>query len=820
MKLYLGTLFFLCTLTLWSQPRRVLVQDSTNGQALPFVNVVFDQTTRGTVSDEQGRFEVPPGVRQLKLSYVGYESLRLAVPKRGAQPWVIQMMPRSQNLTEVTVTAGINPALRIVNQAIAHRDQNNPEQLESFRYESYSKFYMTGDSVPDQITRDSLLIKRKKKADTTVVVIDSSNYEFNRHLERHHLFVMETVTRRTYKAPRDHEEVLAQRTSGFKNPIFAYFVTQFQSLSLYNDFIGITGINYSSPIARGAPRRYYFILEDTAIGSGNDTTFFISFRPQPGTGVATLRGVMGIHSDGWALANFRARPASGSSGFPLEIIQKSQRYGDSIWFPKSLEARLRIPLDTNFNQGVIRGVLTRQLLDVELQLDDLRLRDVSKDQLSMNRAALKNTDSILASYRTDSLDSLSVNAYRFMDSVGEANNLDRGLDLLLTLASGKVSYKFLDVDLASLLRFSQFEEIRPGLGLSTNEELSRWFSIHGYAGYGFGDKRWKHRGELRIHPPAYTDWEFYGGFEKELYETGNFELVQLERQNLLQNEFRNYFILRWDFVQQNYGGLRFSPWLNAELDLSYRDGQRRFLGGYRFLPEGATESVDVFQNEELVLALSYAPGQKTAQLIDQTLEIAPPKAHFTVQYRAGQAVAVGRYDQLTLATKWQKIWPGGDRASVRLMAGQTWGAVPASRLFIGEPAMRDEPGYLQRSIAPASMHAFETMRFFEFLSSRYTSLSARYDLGMLWDARKKLNPNWVLVQRAAWGDLRRPEQHLNLPFQTLDRGFYESGLEVNNLIKTRLIFGYGLGFFYRYGPLQRSTWDQNLAVKLTLRTNL
>ena len=47
-------------------------------------------------------------------------------------------------------------------------------------------------------------------------------------------------------------------------------------------------------------------------------------------------------------------------------------------------------------------------------------------------------------------------------------------------------------------------------------------------------------------------------------------------------------------------------------------------------------------------------------------------------------------------------------------------------------------------------------------------------------------------------------------FKTLDQGFYESGLEFNQIFK-----GLGIGSFYRYGPNGLPGFYDNFAIKVS-----
>jgi hypothetical protein len=150
-------------------------------------------------------------------------------------------------------------------------------------------------------------------------------------------------------------------------------------------------------------------------------------------------------------------------------------------------------------------------------------------------------------------------------------------------------------------------------------------------------------------------------------------------------------------------------------------------------------------------------------------------------------------------------------------AGIVSGALPYAKLYTGIANMTNG-SVQQRYFAIADRHSFETMRVNEFLSDRYMQFLFRQDLKTLLFRRNNFAPHIELVTRAAWGDLRNPELHLNLPTARLNHGFFESGFEVNRLYSSK-IGGFesalGLGFYYRYGANSLVGFENNFALKFT-----
>ena len=60
-----------------------------------------------------------------------------------------------------------------------------------------------------------------------------------------------------------------------------------------------------------------------------------------------------------------------------------------------------------------------------------------------------------------------------------------------------------------------------------------------------------------------------------------------------------------------------------------------------------------------------------------------------------------------------------------------------------------------------------------------------------------------------------PENHIGLPFKSLEDGFIESGVEANKIFK-----GLGLTAYYRYGPNQLPRFDDNISIKVSYHLDL
>jgi hypothetical protein len=79
----------------------------------------------------------------------------------------------------------------------------------------------------------------------------------------------------------------------------------------------------------------------------------------------------------------------------------------------------------------------------------------------------------------------------------------------------------------------------------------------------------------------------------------------------------------------------------------------------------------------------------------------------------------------------------------------------------------------------------------------------------------KWNPDIEFVMNAIVGTLNNPELHKNIEFKTLEKGYYETGIEINKMWNS-----IGIGAYYRFGPYSLPETADNFSVKVTARINL
>jgi hypothetical protein len=104
----------------------------------------------------------------------------------------------------------------------------------------------------------------------------------------------------------------------------------------------------------------------------------------------------------------------------------------------------------------------------------------------------------------------------------------------------------------------------------------------------------------------------------------------------------------------------------------------------------------------------------------------------------------------------------------------------------------------------------------EFTSDRYTSLSISHSFGKLLFRSRNFNPEPELVTNLGIGSLSHPENHSIESLKSFEKGYFESGLVLNKIIRFG-ITDLGFAWFFRYGPYALPSTKENMAWKIAFQ---
>jgi hypothetical protein len=168
------------------------------------------------------------------------------------------------------------------------------------------------------------------------------------------------------------------------------------------------------------------------------------------------------------------------------------------------------------------------------------------------------------------------------------------------------------------------------------------------------------------------------------------------------------------------------------------------------------------------------------------------------------------YNRLDIRLEGFKKWRRIGTSFFNINGGAIDGLVPYARLFNGRGNFKGG----KASLRLTGENSFETMQMNEFLSDRYIAIFFRHNLGSFFKINN-FKPDFVIGNNILFGTLKNPNSHQFIDFKIPNKGLYETGLQINNII-TFSGGGYGISAFYRYGPYASLVFKNNFSLKLTL----
>lgn len=409
--------------------------------------------------------------------------------------------------------------------------------------------------------------------------------------------------------------------------------------------------------------------------------------------------------------------------------------------------------------------------------------------------------------------SLTSTAQTPSDSTGIAQDSIKKRRFLKQLGEGYFPTKILNLDMRYLVKFNQYEGFRTGLGGITNEGFSEKYRLDGYVVYGFVDKNIKYSlgGSFRL--AAKTNTWINLSYTDDLLETGSSKFLTDKR-------FFSFFeprLLNIDLFHKHITSKvsiehHFSPQLISETEFAISNINPTY--DYSYHLNG--KSFGNFETSTAKLSLQWSPFSKY-ELKENTLsETKDGYPKFTLQYTKsfkGLLNADFNFSKLDFRTLYKFNQKNEGFSMATLSAGLAQGDAPLTHLYHAYPNNINKETILQR-FSVAGINSFETMYFNEFFSDRFATLIFKHYM-QPFPISKRFRPQMVLITRYALGDMNKVSRHQNVSFGSLNKGYSESGFEIN-----KLLLGFGLSFSYRYGAYHLPEFADNIAFKFTFNITL
>jgi hypothetical protein len=772
------------------------VIDSATRKPVSFASVVSASQGRGTSTSVDGSFSfvVKKSGEQLTISSIGYKK-RTWTTQDGFNE--IYLAPLNANMQAIVIKPNDiqDPhALRIIRKAIENRKNNDPEELGSFSYSSYSKGLV-----------DTLKGEGARKASGKVIGPSAKN-DTGRHQ-----FMVESFFEHKYKKPGLHNNrMTAQRVSGLGNPYVIGLITQIQYYTFYKDEFAMLGKTYHNPVSNKYYKSYVFSLIDSVKGEDDMLTYIISFRPRhKSLGTNLMKGQVHIHDKDYAIVNVEAAAYFSSSTSSVSFKQNYEKTEDH-WFPKQLQTQLMLlpseeEEDSSEQGAAMKFLVTSYLKDIVIN-PELKRSTFNNYEIVIDENSGKRSDRYWDERRVVPLDMSEVRTYIYLDSVFKADSsirkMNNRMDALGYLISGKIPVGNVSIELNEILKLNDFETVRLGFGLSTNERFSEKHKIGLSGGYGFRDNAWKYSGYYEYKPDRDADLTFGLNYRKDIYLWGMSQLLQPGIR------IRNYQYLLNDKADdirkvEFYTKFRMLKKVEAKAFVNFQE--RDFNHEYEYTYKGLGYSDARIYEGGLRLTTRF----KQAKLKYGSLELSGFKKddpRMALDMRFGRSVDEAEgLNYVRLEGIYENNFNLGrvGKMLYNISGGHIAGRTPYSMLF-------NNLGTGRRSFDMFVPGTFSSMAPFEFTNTSYAALYTEFETGYIIQKRKKWGISVFLPNNIGIGRYDQDLTH-SVTIRQMNQLYSETGLGLKFRTRKRMV---GVAALYRYGMYKAAEFNDNLYFRI------
>ena len=777
-----------------------IVIDELSKEKLAFVNIIVNENgTLGTTTDIDGNFILnsKEKINTLTFSFVGYEKKQVTV--NDENEIFVKLKPQNIQLSEIVIDGRNNPANRIIDSVYKYRDSNNPPSLDSYYYKMYDNMVFTIDTSWRNV-----------------------HNEIGDKLRKNDLLAMETVSEKYFLKPnKSKKNILANKFSGSKNPVFIYLIESIQGVGFYDDLINIDAKNYVNPISRNSKNKYIFVLESALKDERNDSIFVISFRPYKNTSFNALKGTITVNSDNWAVQNIKASPSKQSPMYSIEIQQLYEKVNDEFWFPKQLNtiiatydresiknekiarandtiSNLTVSMNGDINMPLL-GIGKSYITDIEINKNiDKKIFGTADFTINENAA---NADDIIKSYRYERLSDERLEAtYKFVDSIfQDANiNIDKLTSSLASILTNEIPIGCVNLKVNDIMDYNIGNGYMLGLGLGTNKHLSNFFSVGGFGNYWFKAKEANYGGNVDFKILNSKDMRLNISYSHKFERLGDYDFED-KTSFLSQNNYKNFYVNATS--------------LNDVISLDYSTYFNKYIKGFvGFEVADKIYGQQIYRLSTIDFRLRIAFGEKFIQSKDGLSVEGNANPVICLSYQKNLKDVFGSpyaFDKAEFLFRGKKDTRYLGETSVTMQMGFVNGIAPVTELF-------NLYGTNSGKFEVYCTESFNTMRPDEFFCDRFGALYFSHNFKNLLIDFKKFHPEIIAVTNIALANIIESQ---NLRISESQNLYCESGIVIDNIIHTG-ISKIGLGTFYRYGPYSYDNIKENFVIKICLGFSL
>ncbi len=773
-----------------------------SGQPVAFANILFKNSTEGTITNDNGRFymESDTSYKTLVVSFIGYETEEITLSSAVNYEMNIALKEASEQLNEVVLISGKqskknNPAIDILRKIWAKKRENGLRKFNQYAFDKYEKIEF------DLNTIDSALMKRKifKGLEFVFQDLDTSRITGKTYLP---IFLNETFSKvhGDNILNEEKEEILGNKNSGFDNnqAITAYVKDLYQDYDIYNNYLKFFDKSFTSPLSKTGIDTYNYALRDSAFIE-DKWCYNIVYYPRRKNEL-TFKGDFWVNDSTYAIKNINMEVTKSANINWVKEIYIEQDYdviNDSVFLLK----RDYMLSDFSFRKKEkSKGIYgKRTTVYGNYKFDEVKEKDFyKKNPNPFDVDVVVRDDEFWKKNRLEKLNKDEKGIYKLLDTLKTVPKFKSYYNIVSILGSGYVEMDKWNLDLGSVydvFGFNQAEGPRVRLGARTYFGQNDTWRIEGYTAYGFTDRKFKHGLSGKVLLDKKSRLILSGGNRRDIEQLGvsltstndvlgrsiaSSSLVTVGANNRLTNINLSAMSLEvepWNNLRVSLGGTyrTLSSALPDDFSLEYINPDE---------PTGVSDGINQFDVKAILI---YTPGKKTIGYGVERLNVNDNYSTLLLSYTKG---IKGAFDsdfnysklQFSYSQPWQIGGFGRLFSTVEL--GKTFGEVPLGLLNV-------VPG---NQTVFTNYGSFANLDFYEFVTDTYASLHLEHNFNGRLFSRipllRKLNLREIIGFRSVWGELSDENKALSAPAALItplqapsDKIYYEYNVGIGNIFK-------------------------------------
>jgi hypothetical protein len=794
--LYLLLLLLTCSVSFGQVKIRGVVIDEQN-QVVPFANILFLNSTTGTVSDENGKFYLESNITYTKIevSFLGYETKIVPIKSRDFN-LTITLKETASQLKEVVIYSGKvkkkgNPAIAILRKIWAKKRQNGIYLFDQYQYEKYEKLEFDMNNI------DSAFMKKRffKGMEFIFEGVDTSRITGKAFLP---IFINESVYNfygKNKDGQRTREDLIANKNSGFDSNqnVIAFIKDLYVDYNIYNSYIKVFDKSFVSPISKvSGISTYNYVLTDSAF-IDNKWCYNILYYPRRKSEL-TFRGDFWVNDSTFAVKeiNMQAtRSANINWVKDIYIEQEFDVLNDSVFLLK----RDYMLTDFSLNKkNKSKGVYGRRTtMFKNYKFNEEKPASFYNQEVNIYDEKIYNKgDDYWNESRQEKLNENELGIYKMLDTLTTVPKFKRLYNLISILGSGYIEFNNFDYGpIYSTFGKNDVEGWRLRVGGRTFLGGNEPWRLQGYTAYGIKDNKFKYglSGKWMIAPKNRVI--IGAGNRRDVEQIG----VSLTTTNdILGRSFASSSIFssgdnsKLTSINLSNAFMSFEPKnnLNFRIGTSYRTLQsaspETFNLDYWIDKENNISESSVVQSE-IDFSIRYTPDRKTIGYGVERNEVTDTYATLFLNYSKGLKGVFNsdfEYEKIQFYYRQPILIGGFGRMFTTFEIGKTFGEVPLGLLNV-------VPG--NQSYFTIE-NTYSLLDYYEFVTDTYASLHIEHSFNGRFLSRipllRKLNLRELVGIKGVWGEISDKNIALNasnINYVAPEKVYYEYSVGIGNIFK-------------------------------------